>query len=111
MLPSSKRLTIPLFKQVMDKGKLFHSMLWSAKIAKTAGESRFSVAVSKKVAKSAVDRNKIRRRTYSALRSLYPRISPGFHGVVMVKAPIAKSTLAAISKELEDFFVKTGLLK
>lgn len=111
MLPSSKRLTTPLFKEVMDKGKLVHSSFFSLKIMKATGESRFSVAVSKKIAKSAVERNKIRRRSYSAIRMVLPRLPEGIHGVFMAKAPILKSTLPDISKEVELIFVKSGLLK
>ena len=37
-------------------------------VENTRGVTRFSVVVSKKVAKSAVERNRIRRRVYEALR-------------------------------------------
>jgi ribonuclease P protein component len=111
MLPSSKRLTIPLFKGVMDKGRIFHSPFFSAKMLKTEGMSRFSVAVSKKVAKNAIDRNKIRRRIYSTIRPLYPRIIPGIHGVIMPKSTVLKGTFAEKAQELEIFFVKMGILK
>ena len=111
MLPSSKRLSIPLLKTVMDKGRLVHSSLFSVKILKTAHSSRFSVVVSKKIAKSAVDRNKTRRRTFAALSTLYGRITPGTHAVFMVKAPLLKASLQEITHALEEFFVKTELLK
>jgi ribonuclease P protein component len=111
MLPSSKRLTVPLFKEVMDKGKLFHSPYFSVKFLKMPGISRFSVAISKKVAKNAVDRNKLRRRIYSALRSLDAQIPTGFHGVFMAKAPVIKSTLPTLIKEAESIFVKSGIIK
>lgn len=111
MLKSSQRLTIPLFKKVMDEGKIFHSPFFSAKLLKVEGPSRFSVAVSKKVAKSAVERNKTRRRVYSALRPLITKVSPDMHGVIMVKAPILKASLGEVSSATEAFFVKSGLMK
>lgn len=36
------------------------------------GHQRFAVVISKKVIKSAVGRNRVRRRTYEAIRSLLP---------------------------------------
>lgn len=111
MISSSKRLTTPFFKNVMDKGKLFHSPIFSVKFLRVSGGSRFSVAVSKKVAKNAVDRNKIRRRVYTALRTLDSKIPQGFHGVFMIKATILKMSLGDITAGLESIFVKSGLLK
>lgn len=111
MLPSSQRLTIHLFKSAIEKGKIFHSSLFTARLVKVEGISRFGVSVSKKIAKSAVERNKIRRRVYSALRELYPRISPSVHGVFIMKAPVLTSSFDEIKRGAEDFFVKTGLLK
>jgi ribonuclease P protein component len=111
MLPSSKRLTTPLVKEVMDVGKIFHSTLFVFKGTKKSGNSRFSVVVSKKVAKNAVDRNKIRRRLYSAIHSVYTRIQPGFHGIFMVKPVIVKVSMKEIKLSLEEFFVKIGIVK
>lgn len=110
MLPSTKRLTTPLFKEVMDKGKLFHGALSSAKFLKTTGASRFSVAVSKKVAKNATDRNKVRRRIYNVLRKIYINVPTGIHGVFMAKNTILKAKLPAIALDMKSIFVKSGLL-
>ncbi len=38
-----------------------------------------AVSVSKKVSKSAVDRNTLRRRTYSVLMSLLPKLNKGLY--------------------------------
>lgn len=47
-------------------------------------ETRFAVVVSKKVHKSAVGRNRIRRRFYEAIRSQLPSIVPGMDVVIIV---------------------------
>ena len=39
------------------------------------GRQRFAVVISKKVIKSAVGRNRVRRRVYEAIRSLLPEFS------------------------------------
>ena len=47
-------------------------------------ESRFAVVVSKKVLKSAVGRNRIRRRIYEIIRRELPRFDGTFDVAVMV---------------------------
>lgn len=47
-------------------------------------DSRFAVVVSKKVLKSAVGRNRIRRRIYEIIRHELPRFDGVFDVVVMV---------------------------
>lgn len=47
-------------------------------------DSRFAVVVSKKVLKSAVGRNRIRRRVYEIIRKEIPRIDGTFDVVVMI---------------------------
>jgi ribonuclease P protein component len=39
------------------------------------GKQRFAVVVSKKISKSAVDRNRIRRRVYEAIRTELPNLN------------------------------------
>ena len=95
----------------MDEGKVFHSTLFVFKAIKTSGISRFSVIVSKKVAKTAVERNKIRRRLYSLLNSGYSEISRGVHGIFIVKNDIKKVSVEELATTLDQFFVKIGLLK
>ncbi len=52
-----------------QKGKTIRTSLFSVIYAKnTRGKQRYAVVVSKKVLKSAVGRNQIRRRVYEALR-------------------------------------------
>ena len=49
---------------------------------------RFGVSVSKKVSKKAVVRNRIRKRTYSALKDLIVNVSPGLY--LFIVKPKAK---------------------
>lgn len=111
MLPSSKRLTIPLFKEVIDKGRSLHSDFFIIRLLKSSGQSRFSVSVPKKVAKGAIERNKIRRRAYSVIAAIYSKAKSGIHGVLVAKSPVSKADFQDILSDIESFFVKTGLLK
>ena len=111
MLPASKRLSVPLFATVLAKGSIVHSPLFTARIMKTAGPSRFSAVISKKIAKTAVERNKLRRRIYSGVGSLIAKLKPGFHVLLMAKPPLTKASLPNIALDLESLFVKSSLIK
>lgn len=47
-------------------------------------DSRFAVVVSKKVLKSAVGRNRVRRRLYEVIRHELPKLKSSHDAVVMV---------------------------
>ena len=115
MLPRSKRLTTALFTEVMTQGKILHSPFFTIRLMKTATtslkETRFSVVVSKKIVKTAVERNKIRRRVYSIVRASIGKISPGFHIVLLAKQPLLKAKIQDIATDLSTLFVKSGLIK
>jgi ribonuclease P protein component len=74
--------------------------------------SRFSVVVSKKVIKSAVGRNRIRRRLYEYVRTHLDRID-GIHDVVLICTSSELRTLPYddISSQLDQLFIKAGLFK
>lgn len=74
--------------------------------------SRFAVVVSKKVMKSAVGRNRIRRRLYEIIRNNLDNISPGNDVVILVSSPEVRNLP---SKELhnavEKLLVETKIYK
>lgn len=115
MLPRSKRLSVSLFTNVLVNGKIVHSPLFIARILKIGdsltNESRFSAVVSKKISKIAVERNKLRRRIYSAVRHLGQKVPPSFQIVLLAKPPLQKSSVKDITLDLESLFVKSGLIK
>lgn len=111
MLQKPKRLTTAIFKEVVLGGKHMHSPIFVMRVKNTQGMSRFSVSVPSKIAKTAVLRNKVRRRIYSALSSLYPSIKEGFHGVIIAKQPILTASFEKITSETKEFFGKSGFLK
>lgn len=109
MFPRSRRITTSLFAEILAKGKSFHSPHFTFRfITGQQGASRFSVAVTKKVAKKAVLRNSFRRRTREALRKHLSLLPLGIHGVIFVKESIAKVPFQDLIKELE-LLVKKAL--
>ncbi len=111
MLPKTKRLTTKSVDLVMEKGRMTHSPLFVIKSISTQETSRFSVSVPKKVAKTAVQRNKIRRQVYSAIKKIESQIKPGHTGMVIAKTGAEKLPFESLVSEIKDIFVKSGFLK
>jgi len=102
MLPKKKRLTRALFKPLLAASGQVHSTHFWLKAA-PAEALRLGVSVSKKVAKSAVARNRIRRRVYAELSHLDSLVRPA-HYLVVAKAGAEKIGGAGLLKELEGLF-------
>ena len=97
-------------------GKTAHSHICKVKyITNTRRQSRpprFAIVVSKKVHKSAVGRNRIRRRFYEAIRHQVPEIKPGMDVVIIV---VSGEALAMpyqdINTLLRQLFTEANLYK
>lgn len=72
MLPRSRKLSASEVREILRMGKPTRGSRLLAKY-REAPLSKAAVVVSKKVAKSAVERNKIRRELYAALVSALPQ--------------------------------------
>lgn len=111
MLPHSKRLTTELFAEIIEKGQSTHCSFSSVKVLEYDSVSRYAVSVPKKVAHTAVMRNKLRRRVYSLIRSLSPDLKEGFLVVIVIKQGAEKLSLIDFCGEIQKNFVKAGLLQ
>jgi ribonuclease P protein component len=87
----------------MKEGVSVHSSWLSLRFTSRAAYPRFSAIVSKKVAKTAVERNRIRRRVYAVLEKL---TLPPLHALVMVKKPLNDITPSDLLKEIENLLAK-----
>jgi ribonuclease P protein component len=73
--------------------------------------SRCAVVVSKSVSKSAVTRNRIRRRLYEQTRLLLPRANNAYDLILTVFQPeIASIQASELSAIVEDLFGRAGIL-
>lgn len=69
MLP--KKLRLPIQEVISKKGKTHKNTFFTIKVfSNNLNFSRFGVVISKKVGKTAVVRNKIKRAIFNALRSV-----------------------------------------
>lgn len=65
-----------------------------------------TVVVSKKVAKSAVVRNLLKRRSYAALRTSIPTMTMSLNLVCIARGALVAASVADIEKELALYFVQ-----
>jgi ribonuclease P protein component len=99
---------------VYGNGKAVRSQLFTIKYVPNTHRKhpRFSVVVSKKVIKSAVGRNRIRRRLYEYLRTNIERLT-GTYDIVIICTSAELRTLpyAQIAEQLDQLFSKASLYK
>lgn len=101
-------------RYVYSNGKAVRSQLFTVKYVPNSHRThpRFSVVVSKKVIKSAVGRNRIRRRLYEYLRVNTERLSGTFDIVIIcTSAELRVLPYAHISEQLDQLFDKASLYK
>ncbi len=91
MLAKSQRIPRLLFSAVFAKGKRVHGTNTTLIIAPSPAFV-CSVVVSKKVAKKAHDRNRIKRRLYALVKELTKDNPPALALIIMTKPPIASLT-------------------
>ena len=92
-------------RHVYQHGSVVRGQLFSIKsVTNDRRKSyRLAVVVSKKVTKSAVKRNRIRRRLYEQVRLLEPRITKPFDIVITVfSEQVATMSVTDIQQNLHD---------
>ena len=92
---------------VMKRGKRAQSTLFSCVyLPAPDGHSRAGVVVSKKVAATAVTRNRMRRQTYEVLRTLLPQVHPAVLLVCIAKKEARGMTHDMVQQSLAELFLK-----
>ena len=94
MLPKKERLSREEFTQAFSRGRKTHTA-YASIITHKAADFKAAVVVPKKVYKSAVTRNRMRRRVYGLLKPLCHNRT---HYIVILK-PAARSVPFAVLKE------------
>jgi ribonuclease P protein component len=74
MLPKNQRIPKKMFPLLLRGAKVFKNNVFLLRFVSEIGGPRFCFSVSKKVAKSAVVRNRLRRAGYKELQKYIPRI-------------------------------------
>jgi ribonuclease P protein component len=110
MLPKNQRVPRKMFPLLSNGAKVFKNNLFLLRFVPNGGlGSRFCFSVSKKVSKSAVVRNKLRRAGYKALVEYISQIKPKIIVLFSFKA-VPKSS-DNITKNLESILKESKLIK
>jgi ribonuclease P protein component len=111
MLPKENRLKNKKdFESVFKNGKGFKEGFFYLKIKKNNLElSRFGFVVSKKISKSAVVRNKIKRAIRNYFRFNIGSIKKGLDGVLVVVSQINKEGFDKIEDNLRRVLKKSDI--
>ena len=98
------------FEKVFKGGKSFREGFLFLKIKKNNLEnSRFGFIVSKKNAKKAFLRNKIKRSLREAVRREIKNIKKGMDGIIMISGYLEEGEMWGIGESLKKLFKKAGL--
>lgn len=98
MIPKKNRIKREDFEEITKKGGFLSSSLFSIRFLKNPEKiRRISVVVSKKVAKTAVKRNLLRRRVYEVIQKM-PE-SPYF-SIIFAKKGSEKASFREIATEI-----------
>ena len=74
--------------------------------------SRFAVIVSKKIHKSAVKRNRIRRRIYEIIRQEIPQVDGVYDVAIVVSSPdLIATSHEELNQQIKSLFRRSGLYK
>jgi ribonuclease P protein component len=107
MLRKADRLTTAEV-MALSQGKSVFGTLLSLRFL-PAVRTKFAVAVSKKVASRAVDRNAVRRKVYDVLKTASKGLKTGVFAMIMPKKECLSASPESIGVEVEAVFKKAGL--
>lgn len=111
MLPKKNRIDKKIFKEVFSRAKNFHGKLVSLKIAQIEEENpRFAFVVPAKIAKKAVDRNKLKRRLRYIVAKILPSFKKNIAIMIFLKKGSEKLNFKELENEITAIFKKSGIL-
>lgn len=110
MLPKKNRISKEGFPASQRQGTRFFSSLFSGVVYKNDIGARVAVVVSKKTARTAVVRNRIRRRIYNAIRQYLKNFLYPAFVVVYPKKEVSVVLFSALKTEIETALRKAGII-
>lgn len=111
MLTKSQKLDREHYQKTTTQSSVVASPLFSFRYKKgQEGFSRFSVTVSKKNAKTAILRNKIRRKVYAILKELYPSIQKGSWGIFYPNAHAITADTTTLTLEIKKLLKQAHII-
>lgn len=106
MLPKKKRVTKDIFQDIMDKGNVVHGSFFILRYLKQ-DIPQYAVVAPKKIAKTAVKRNSLRRKVYNTLR-LYDLKSNA--GIFFYKKEALLASPTDIKNDIDSILKKARII-
>ncbi len=113
MLPRKNRVTKAFFEEILGKSLCVHTPLFSFRFQKLklSEAPRFTVVVSKKVAKTSVKRNLLKRRFRSSIQDLIRKNSKrnefNGQGIFFLKKEAVEVKFSELKEEIQRVIIKT----
>ncbi len=99
------------FERVRREGKSFaHPLIVLIVKQNDLDHSRFAVAAGRSVG-NAVQRNRAKRRLRAAIRTLVPRLEPGWDAVILARHPLSQAFFQDLQEALQSCFQRARILK
>ncbi len=121
MLKSIHRLSTKQFMEVMEKGRIYTSPLFVIRVlvktdsrfkiqdSKKTQNAGISAVAPKKVAVTAVLRNKLRRQIYEAASPLQASLVSGVSVIIFAKNETVKANFKDLAPDLKNLFSKAKI--
>ena len=105
MLPKTHRIKDrALVKKLFEEGRVYKNRVFIFRFMESPDENwKFAVMLSKKMTKTAVERNKLRKRVYSAIRLRSHQFKKPLIALAILKNHHPLPNFQEISEGLDDF--------
>ena len=113
MFSRTARVSVEKFNQVLEKGRVVHSPFFVLRfISNDVGpKARLAAIAPQKTFRTAVSRNRTRRRIYEAVKPFYEQLPQHCTLLVFAKNPAGTASFVDLKKALKELFVKAGLMR
>ncbi|MCX6754160.1 MAG: ribonuclease P protein component [Candidatus Nomurabacteria bacterium] len=106
MLPKKKRITKDIFQTILKKGNIVSGSFFLFRYIKESNP-RYVFVVSKKIAKTATQRNSLRRRGYNILRQFKLK---NCAGIFFYKKEALHVSIGELKKDIDFILEKIKLI-
>ncbi|TSC61684.1 MAG: hypothetical protein G01um101448_201 [Parcubacteria group bacterium Gr01-1014_48] len=111
MLPRKAKTNRRTAQKILAAGRNFYGMHMTLRTIKILNKkSTLSFVVSKKVAARAHERNKLKRRGFSAISQYYKNIRPYTGTLFFIKKTATLASYVDIENDIHNLLIKSGLI-